>query len=132
MKNNRFGFWSLSALCLTFAAGAHAAPRSVYFWSSAVGSDGLRSGVDGARLGTWGNGKFEDSRSMLYEGAPTLKITTRNFREGVRFDLKTPLDIQEYRNAGYLRLRLHFQDSTPPAAVGGTPGGFGLPGGLGL
>jgi hypothetical protein len=72
---------------------------------------------------------------MLYEGAPTLKITTRNFREGVRFDLKAPLDIEPYREAGYLRLRLHFQDAAVAAPVGmtpGAPGGLGLPGGPGI
>jgi hypothetical protein len=112
-----------------------APPRTVYFWSSAVGQQGLKAGVDSARPGTWGNGAFKDSRTMLYENAQTLQITTRNFREGVRFDLKTPLEIEPYRKTGYVRLRLHFQDAEAIAPTGGPPtrgpGQPGQPGGRG-
>jgi hypothetical protein len=129
----------LLGVTVILAASAFAAkPRSVYFWSSAVGSEGLKAGVDSARLGTWGNGTYADARRVLYEGASTLKVTTRNYREGVRFDLRQPLDIEPYRGAGYLRLRVRFREAAaaaaPAAGVGapGAPaGGFGGQGGFG-
>ncbi len=114
-----------------WAASTQAAPRSVYFWNSSAGTEGTRAAVDLARPGVWGNGEFADSRDVKYEGANTLKITTRNFREGVRFDLKTPFDITEYKETGYLRFRLKFRDAVvntknaKPVAAKASRGGFG-------
>ncbi len=105
-------------------------PRSVYFWNSAAGTQGLKAGVDSARAGVWGNGEQKLARDVKYEDADTLKITTRGLREGVRFDLKTPLDITPYRSEGYVRLRVHFHDSPQqsPAGQSGAMGGPGDPG----
>jgi hypothetical protein len=135
MKNSRSQFWWAAACSVVFGnaimLSAAAAPRSIYLWNSAVGSSGLASNMNSARVGTWGNGQYQETRKMQYEGAPTLKITTRNLREGVRFDLKTPLDIEPYRDSGYLRLRLHFDDAAaavPIAGSGTVPGAPGIPG----
>jgi hypothetical protein len=138
----RYG--ALLGLTVAVATSTFAAPpRSIYFWSSAVGTEGLKAGVDSARLGTWGNGTYTDARKVLYEGASTLKITTRNYREGIRFDLRQPLDIEPYRTSGYIRLRVKFREAaaaaTPTAGVGApggatpgaAPGGFGGQGGFG-
>lgn len=114
-----------------WAASTQAAPRSVYFWNSAAGTEGARIGMGLANVGVWGNGEFSDARNVKYEGANTLKITTRNFREGVRFDLKAPLDIAEYREAGYIRLRLRFREAVLEEGVPGEPGAFGEPGTFG-
>jgi hypothetical protein len=105
------------------------APRSVYFWNSAAGTQGLKAGVDSARAGVWGNGEQKLARDVKYEDADTLKITTRGFREGVRFDLKTPLDITPYRADGYVRLRVRFHDSPQQAPSG--QGATGAPGDAG-
>jgi len=120
-KMVRFGL-SLAPVFL-WAASTQAAPRSVYFWNSSAGTEGARVGMDLARLGVWGNGEFSDARNVKYEGADTLKITTRNFREGVRFDLKSPLDISAYQETGYLRFRLRFREVGGRATGrGGKPG----------
>ena len=104
-------------------------PRSVYFWNSAAGTQSLKAGVDSARVDVWGNGEQQIARDVKYEEADTLKITTRNFREGVRFDLKTPLDIASYRAEGYVRLRVRFHDSPQQNAAGqGGMGAGGFPG----
>lgn len=105
-------------------------PRSVYFWNSAAGTQGLKAGVDSARAGDWGNGEQKLARDVKYEDADTLKITTRGLREGVRFDLKTPLDITPYRSEGYVRLRVRFHDS--PQQNPGGQGGAGDPGDPGM
>lgn len=120
-KMMRFGL-SLAPVFL-LAAVAQAAPSTVYFWNSSIGSAGARAGVSNAKVGKWGNGEFAESRTVQYEGANTLKVVPRGFREGIRFDLNTPLDITPYRESGYLRFRLHFRDTrnTLPAA-GGFPG----------
>lgn len=127
----RFGL-SLASVFL-WSASAYAAaapPRSVYFWNSAAGTQGTRAGVDSARVGVWGNGEQRIARDVKYEDADTLKVTTRNFREGVRFDLKTPLDIEQYRESGYVRFRVRF-DQLPVAAPQGV-GEPGMPGEPGL
>ena len=133
------------------AASASAAPRTVYFWNSTAGVEDPRANVDKARTGVWGNGVVSESRDVRYEGASTLKITSRNFREGVRFDLKEPFDIAPYRETGYLRFRLRFRENaammrgipnpgnttprppvrpvTPPTAAPAAPG-FGKGGGF--
>ena len=118
-----------------WTASTQAAPKTVYFWNSAAGIQDTRAGMEASKTGVWGNGAVEDAPEMRYEGASTLKITTRNFREGARFDLKTPFDIAPYREAGYLRLRLRFREgeremrnNIAPAAPPRTPvkgGGFG-------
>lgn len=102
------------------------APRSLYFWNSAAGTQGLKAGVDSARVGVWGNGEQQIARNVKYEDADTLKVGTRGFHEGVRFDMKTPLDITPYRADGYVRLRVHFHDS--PQQAPSIQGGFGAPG----
>ena len=61
------------------------------------------------RTGVWGNGTATRSQSVTYEGNPTLEVTTRNFNEGARFDLATPLDLTPYRQSGLLRLYLRFR-----------------------
>jgi hypothetical protein len=119
------------ALAAVFPANAQLkesglSPRSVYFWNSAAGTQGLKAGVDSARVGVWGNGEQKIARDVEYEGADTLKIVTRGFREGVRFDLKTPLDITPYQADGYVRLRVRFHDSPQQNPAG--QGGFGAPG----
>jgi hypothetical protein len=134
-RNLELVFTSLF-LVVAAASSAHAqlkesglAPRSVYFWNSAAGTQGLKAGVDSARVGVWGNGEQKLARNVKYEDADTLKITTRGFREGVRFDLKTPLDITPYRADGYVRLRVRFHDS--PQQAPASQGGTGTPGDVG-
>jgi len=112
-----------------WAASAQAAPRTVYFWNSAAGVENSRANLDKARTGVWGNGAVSESRDVRYEGANTLKITSRNFREGVRFDLKEPLDIAPYRDAGYLRFRLRFRESGAMMMGNPNPGNF-IPGNI--
>ncbi len=120
-KMMRFGLSLAPVFLLT--AVAQAAPSTVYFWNSSIGSSGARAGVSNARVGAWGNGEFSESRTVQYEGANTLKVVPRSFREGVRFDLNTPLDITPYRESGYLRFRLHFRDTADAP-----PGGGAFPG----
>ena len=45
-----------------WAASTQAAPRSVYFWNSAAGTEGARAAVELARPGVWGNGEFAEAR----------------------------------------------------------------------
>ena len=127
-RNSGLVFASL-LLAVVAALPAHAqlresslSPRSVYLWNSAAGTQGLKAGVDSARAGVWGNGEQSLARDVKFEDADTLKITTRGFREGVRFDLKTPLDINAYRADGYVRLRVRFHDSPQQSKAGGSGG----------
>lgn len=140
MQNKKQGLGLVFAslfLAVTAVIPAHAqlqesslSPRSVYFWNSAAGTQGLKAGVDSARAGVWGNGEQKLARDVKYEEADTLKVTTRGFREGVRFDLKTPLDITPYRAEGYVRLRVRFHDS--PQQTFGGPGIMDAPGDPGM
>jgi len=121
MKTRFLSTLALCALPLTLATGAaHAqVARTIYFYNASVGT-GAGIAVD-AQPASWGNGTFRRSRRPDYEGAPTLQIQTRNFAEGVRFDLAQPVDIAPYLQNGFIRLRLKFN----AAGGGGGGGGFG-------
>ena len=62
-----------------------------------------------------------------------LNITTRNFYEGARFDFKTPVNLDPYREDGYLRLRVRLSSSRSgrggrTASMPGMMGGGMMPG----
>ncbi|HVF10502.1 MAG TPA: hypothetical protein VNA16_06855 [Abditibacteriaceae bacterium] len=97
---------------------AAAVARTVYLWDS--------GGTGSAKQDTWGNGAVATATDVTHDGASTLKLTTRNFGEGVRFDLKSPVELAPYRTNGFLRFRLRFREAevqTPD-----TPGAMDGPG----
>ncbi len=103
-------------------------PRTVYLYNASLGS--APAGVSSAKTAPWGNGEIKATRQPVeYEGASVMEVTTRNFAEGARFDLKTPINIDSYIEKGFVRLRLKFAADTTVA--GGFPGqdGGGFPGG---
>lgn len=119
----------LGALCLaalpvalTGAARAQdaAKPRTIYLYNASLGR--APASLNAAKSGPWGNGSIRDSRRVDYEGAPVLELTTRNLQEGARFDFVTPVDLDAYRDSGFLRLRLRFRENVVPGAEG-VPGG---------
>ena len=104
---------------------AHAqSPRTIYLYNSSLGT--APAGVLGAQTGPWGNGEIKPTRQPVeYEGASVLEVTTKNFAEGARFDFKSPVNIDAYRDKGFIRLRLKFAAD----GRGGGFGGGGFPGG---
>lgn len=90
--------------------------RTIYIWTGGAGSV--------STVGTWGNGSATASGA----GESGLTIRTRNFYEGARFDLNPPIDLEPYRQTGYLRLRLRGIGNSGGGRRGGFPGG-GFPGG---
>lgn len=89
-------------------------PRSVYLFNTSLGTGPLPSNT-GIRPAAWGNGEARPTRRPVdYEGATPLEVTTRNFAEGARFDLQTPLDIVPYIPTGFVRLRLKFANAVNP------------------
>lgn len=80
-----------------------------------------------SRVGTWGNGVGQITRDLTYNGDDVLEMTTRNFNEGVSFEFSPPVNLDDYKTEGYVRLRLRFQEAAPPTAgfPGFTPGGSG-------
>lgn len=122
-------YWALAFLTVASAWPAAAqTPRTIYFYNSALGAPA--PGATAIKTAPWGNGSIRNSRTVDYERAPVLEITTRNLQEGARFDLATPVDIEPYRENGFLRLRLKFQESAPaggPMMMGALPGGPGGP-----
>jgi len=102
-------FAGLAACSLTAGAAHAQTPRSVYFYNSALGIP--VPGVSAARTGPWGNGQVRTSRQVDFEGAPVLEVTTRDYQEGMRFDLSNPVDLSGYQDKGLLRLRIKFQDA---------------------
>lgn len=110
---------------LARAQNAATPPRTVYLYSAALGTAGGNLGA--AKTAPWGNGLAAISRDMNYEGAPVLGVTTRNFQEGVRFDLAAPIDIEGFRANGFLRLRLRFRDTAPAVPEGAVEGEGGPP-----
>jgi len=123
MKTRFLSTLALVALPLTLGTGAARAQvaRTIYFYNASVGT-GAGVAVD-AQPASWGNGTFRRVRRPDYEGAQTLQIQTRNFAEGVRFDLAQPVDPTPYLQNGFIRLRLKFN------SAGGFGGGGGLGGG---
>lgn len=105
-------------LAMTDVANAQGAakPRTIYLYNASLGT--APASINAAKSGPWGNGSITKARRVDYEGAPVVQIQTRNLQEGVRFDFTTPVDIDAYRDAGFLRLRLRFRDA------GGSQGGF--------
>lgn len=107
--------------------------RTVYLFNATPGTGtGFQNA---ATTAPWGNGLIRPTRQAVdYEGASVLELQTRNFAEGARFDLRTPLDLTPFVERGLLRLRLRFQDAVPAAGMGegGMPGGFpgAMPGGF--
>jgi len=91
-------------------------PPSIFFWNSGGGTDYVKPPAK------WGNGDFSVTRSVRFDTLETLQVTTRNLREGVRFDMKKPLDLTPYMDQGFLRLRVQFRSNQN---AGGMPGGFG-------
>lgn len=80
-----------------------------------------------SQLGIWGNGTGQVVRTITYNGDDVLQMTTRNFNEGAAFELATPVNIADYQENGYLRLRLRFKDLPTAGAPGGIAS-FGSPG----
>lgn len=107
-------------LTALFSGGAalEAQTQSVLLWNGGT-AESVGAEMNKAVVGTWGNGEFSNAPDVQYEGNGSLKVVTRNPLEGIRFDLKTPLDLTPYLENGYIRLRLHFRDSkiavAPPA-----------------
>jgi len=127
MKTHLLSTLALATLPFAIGTGvSHAqVARTVYFFNASVGS-GAGVAID-AQSAPWGNGALRRVRRPDYEGAPTLQILTRNFAEGVRFDLNQPIDPRPYLQNGFIRLRLKFN------GAGGAGGGLGngVPGGRG-
>jgi hypothetical protein len=120
----RWGHASIWATTLPIAALCHFSTdaqaqtaRTVYLYNAALGN--AQASVNDARTAPWGNGESSNDRRMDFEGAPVLRVTTRNFQEGIRFDLKTPADYDAFRDKGFIRLRVRFRD------IGGGGGGRG-------
>lgn len=151
MNNWRHSVKVLLAGVLMMGTAAFAAdppPPSIFFWNSGGGTEYVKPPAK------WGNGEFSTNRRVRFDTLETLQVTTRNLREGVRFDLKKPLDITPYMDKGFLRLRVQFnsnrnynrgrggfapaplmQPRTEAAAqmlppFGGAPGGMPDPGGF--
>ena len=97
--------------------GNNAPPRSVYLYGS-----GDEKSV---KIGAWGNGVATKAQRVQYEGIETLSATTRNFNEGIRFDLNTPLPIAPYLNNGLFRMRVRFGSSRRSGRGGYGGGGYG-------
>lgn len=112
------GLLALAPLALSTPLHAADAPTT-YLWDS-----GGQLSV-GQPTG-WGNGVAKLSRAITYNGDDVLQMTTRNFNEGVLFELNPPVDLSAYQKEGFIRIRLRFRDG---AATGGALGGF--PGGEG-
>ena len=132
MKTRFLSGLALAALPLLLGTGAHAqAARTIYLYNSSLGT---APGVaTDAQTGSWGNGSAFRSRRVQYEGAPTLQVTTRNFAEGLRFDLAQPLDPMPYTANGFIRLRIKFNEIGGGAGAGaGFPGGGAFGGGGGF
>ncbi len=104
-------------------------PRTIYLYTAALGA--AQANVNSAKSAPWGNGEATNDRAMDYEGAPVLRVTTRNFQEGIRFDLNTPVDFDAYKNGGFLRLRLRFRSMGFGGGFGGRGGGGFGGGGFG-
>ena len=128
---------NLAALAgLTFVASglmissAHAqSPRTIYLYNASLGT--APAGALNAKTAPWGNGEIKPTRQLVeYEGAGVLELTTRNFAEGARFDLKPSINIDPYIENGFVRLRLKFAEDTRAATgfPGGAPGEGGFPG----
>jgi hypothetical protein len=117
MHHWRHSLKVLLAGVLIIGSAAFAAdppPPSIFFWNSGGGTDYVKAPAK------WGNGDFSISRAVRFDTLETLQVTTRNLREGVRFDLKKPLDLTPYMDQGFLRLRVQFNSSG-----GYNRGGFG-------
>jgi hypothetical protein len=114
----------VGAVCAVAVADAPP-PPNILLWNSGGGSDFAKPPA------RWGNGDFRVSRQVTFDTLETLQVTTRNLREGVRFDLKNPMDIAPYMDKGFLRLRVQFhsnqrnQGGMGPGDPGAAPGGFG-------
>ena len=133
MNNWRHSVKVLLAGVLIAGSVAFAAdppPPSIFFWNSGGGSEYVKAPAK------WGNGDFSVTKRVRFDTLETLQVTTRNLREGVRFDLKQPLDITPYMDEGFLRLRVQFNSNRsfnrggmggedPGAMPDATPGGFG-------
>lgn len=81
--------------------GAQPAARTIYVYNAGAPPT--------AKLGAWGNGDAASSQEYTYNGDGVVKIRSRNFYEGARFDLTEPIDLEPYKRDGYLRLRLRFK-----------------------
>ena len=109
--------------------GNNAPARSIYLYGS--GDD------KAVKIGAWGNGVASKAQGVQYEGVETLRAVTRNFNEGIRFDLTSPIAITPYLNDGLFRMRVRFGSSRGfgrggfPGAGGSSGGGYGggYPGG---
>lgn len=108
MNNWRHSIKVLLAAVLIAGSTAFAAEAplpSIFFWNSGGGTEYVKPPAK------WGNGAFSETRRVRFDTLETLQVTTRNLREGVRFDLKKPLDIAPYMEDGVLRLRVQFNTS---------------------
>ena len=134
----RFGF-ALGILAGAVLVPAHAQKvvegvqppaRTLYIYNA--------GSVATAKLAEWGNGEAGPSRDYRYNGDGVVKIRTRNYYEGARFDLNEPIDIAPYKKDGFLRFRMRFpldrtmntgrdggRGGQPGGAPGALPPGFG-------
>ncbi len=80
----------------------------------------------GAQVGAWGNGV---AQSGTGNNGNTLTATVRNLEEGVRFDLKKPVDIAPYRATGFWRLRVRLAAAPGGGGRGRNRGGNAATGG---
>ena len=112
--------WTLAAtLLLAGAASAQTMAPTIYIWDA--------GGVGQATPSSWGNGDAKEATER--GGASVLNITTRNFYEGARFDFKTPVNLDAYREDGYLRMRVRLGSvRSTRGGRGGAMPGMGMPG----
>ncbi|MEO6908211.1 MAG: hypothetical protein ABI210_10005 [Abditibacteriaceae bacterium] len=102
----------LGLACSAAIADAPPVP-SIFFWNSGGGTDYVNSPAK------WGNGNFSVTKNVPFDTLETLQVTTRNLSEGVRFDLKNPLDLTPYMDKGVLRLRVKFSSGKGTGRGGG-------------
>jgi hypothetical protein len=101
---------TLVAATLTAPAKAQM-PKTVYVWDGSMAS--------ASRVGSWGNGTAQPAANR--DGS-ALQITTHNFSEGVRFDLNTPVNLDEYKQGGFWRIKVQMRAATPFGGAGGRRG----------
>lgn len=88
-------------------------PTEVLFYSG-----DLKAAVQGLTIGGWGSGSCAETEEYKYEGRKSLKINTKGFYEGARFDLGNPMDITNVFQNGYLILVFRFSEKKAQAGLG--------------
>src|SRR4051812_13124381 len=67
--------------------------RTVYIYTSSAG-------IGANKMAAWGNGAAIITKEAGMAGYSSVKVTTRGFYEGARFDLTSPIDLKSYRQSG--------------------------------